>query len=180
MNPAKLLFDFGARSGGSESLASASGSSVTVVANGSGQLTRLPEVSFGKSVPVSVARSFSSGHLNLSQPAGSCANVGAALTHKASITRRGRMGGPTTEWSRFNGWPGFKHTFCGRRHHARAGLQFLSHNDSRPLCRYWLMAGAPRVGSMIPKSGMLVSRLREAPATTGRSGWSFGGRRQVG
>src|SRR5215472_9251783 len=77
MNPANALFDFGARSGATGSFTSVNGSSVTVVANGSGQPTRLPDASFGKSVPVRVARSLSSGHLNLSQPAGSCASAEA-------------------------------------------------------------------------------------------------------
>ena len=81
INPAKLLFVFGARSGASASLASAKGVSVTIVANGSGQLARPLEASFGKSVPVSVARSLSSGHLNLSQPTRSSANAGAMLAN---------------------------------------------------------------------------------------------------
>src|SRR5262249_48514872 len=94
INPANVLFDFGARSGAIGSFTSADGSSVTVVANGSGHRTRLPEASFGRSLPVSVARSLSSGHLNLSQPAGSSAKAVVALTHRASIARRGRIDGP--------------------------------------------------------------------------------------
>jgi hypothetical protein len=39
MNPANVVFDFGARSGATGSLASASGRSVTIVANGSGHVT---------------------------------------------------------------------------------------------------------------------------------------------
>jgi len=92
IDPAKLLFDFGARSGATGSLASANGVSVTSVANGSGKVARPPEGSFGKSVPVSVARSLSSGYLNLSQPDGSCASADTALTDRVNITRRNRIG----------------------------------------------------------------------------------------
>jgi hypothetical protein len=51
-----------------------------VVAQGIGHATRSPDMTFGKSVPLSVARSLSSGHLNLSQPTGSCAKPGRAIT----------------------------------------------------------------------------------------------------
>src|SRR5579864_1285083 len=81
--PAKLSGDFGARSGGTGNLASANGTSPTIVANGIGNVTRAPDVSFGRSVPLSVARSLSSGHLNLSQPTGSAPNAGAAIAQAA-------------------------------------------------------------------------------------------------
>ena len=87
-NPANVLSDLGARSGAIGNFTSLNGSKVTIVANGSGHVARLPEASFGKSVPVNVARSLSSGHLNLSQPAGSCASAGTALTHRANTMHR--------------------------------------------------------------------------------------------
>jgi hypothetical protein len=80
------------------SFTSPNGFSVTIVANGSGHVARLPEASFGKSVPVSVARSLSSGHLNLSHPTGSCAKAGAALTPSADKTNIGFTG--RSFWSR--------------------------------------------------------------------------------
>ena len=52
INPANVLFDFGVRSGVTGNFTSLKGSSVTIVANGSGHVARLPEVNFGKSVPV--------------------------------------------------------------------------------------------------------------------------------
>src|ERR1700733_2262466 len=79
MNPANESGDFGARSGAVGSLASANGTSATVVAKGILNATRSPDATFGKSEPVSVARSLSSGHLNLSQPTGSWASAGAAI-----------------------------------------------------------------------------------------------------
>jgi hypothetical protein len=65
------------------SLASANGTSATVVASGKGHAKRSPDPTFGRSVPFSVARSLSSGHLNLSQPTGSCANAGTAIAQAA-------------------------------------------------------------------------------------------------
>src|SRR4029077_16370087 len=87
-NPANVLSDLAARSGATGNFISLNGSSVTIVANGSAHGARRPEASFGKSVPVNVARSLSSGHLNLSQPAGSCASAGTALTHRANTMHR--------------------------------------------------------------------------------------------
>src|SRR5579862_5385479 len=81
--PAKLSGDFGARSGGAGSFASANGTSATIVPKGIGNVTLAPEAIFGRSVPLSVARSLSSGHLNLSQPTGSCANAGTATIQAA-------------------------------------------------------------------------------------------------
>jgi len=92
INPANVVFDFGTRSGPTGSFTSPNGFSVTIIANGSGHVARLPEASFGKSVPVSVARSLSSGHLNLSHPTGSCAKAGAALTPSANKTNIGFTG----------------------------------------------------------------------------------------
>src|SRR5215469_6631102 len=68
------------------SLASTSGTSATMVAKGSGHFTSVPDTTLGRSVPVRVARSLSSGHLNLSQPTGSCANAGAAAN--TAVARR--------------------------------------------------------------------------------------------
>src|SRR5271170_446080 len=82
MKPAKDAGCFGARSGGIGNLASANGTSVTVVAKGKGHAARVPDASFGKSVPLSVARSLSSGHLNLSQPTGSWARAGMTIDKK--------------------------------------------------------------------------------------------------
>jgi hypothetical protein len=67
-NPAKDAGDFGAGSGGKGNLASAKVFRPIAAANGIGQGMRSPELTLGKSVPLSVARSLSSGHLNLSQP----------------------------------------------------------------------------------------------------------------
>jgi len=80
MKPANVSGDFGARSGATGSLASANGTSARVVAQGMGHATRSADMSFGRSVPLSVARSLSSGHLNLSQPTGSNAKAGPVNT----------------------------------------------------------------------------------------------------
>src|SRR5579862_8330914 len=86
MKPANVSTDFGARSGSVGSLALSKDTRATLVAHGIGQVTRSPDVTFGKSVQLSVARSLSSGHLNLSQPTGSCARHCPA-TAQATTTR---------------------------------------------------------------------------------------------
>jgi hypothetical protein len=61
-------------------------------------LIRLPDATLGRSVPVSVARSLSSGHLNLSQPdgsrAGTWAKAGIAANNNPSVNKAERM-----QWS---------------------------------------------------------------------------------
>src|ERR1700722_4333402 len=84
MKPANGPADFGALSGGVGSLASSKGTRATLVAHGIGHVTRSPDAILGKSVPLSVARSLSSGHLNLSQPTGSCARQGPAIAQATS------------------------------------------------------------------------------------------------
>src|SRR5271154_1051954 len=83
--PAKLSGDFGARSGAIGSLASANGFNDTTTETGSVGFRIGPEATAGVS-PISMARSWSSGHLNLSQPTGSCAKHGVA-TARATRAR---------------------------------------------------------------------------------------------
>src|SRR5271154_7127132 len=80
--PAKLSGDFGARSGAIGSLASANGFNDTTTETGSVGFRLVPDATAGVS-PVSMTFSLSSGHLNLSQPTGSCARQGVA-TAKAT------------------------------------------------------------------------------------------------
>src|SRR5271154_706101 len=82
MKPAKLSDDFGARSGAIGSLASANGARATTTETGSACATLVPDATVGVS-PMSMARSLSSGHLNLSQPTGSWANAGPAIAQAA-------------------------------------------------------------------------------------------------
>src|SRR5215472_581089 len=85
INPAKLPAVFGGRDGKTGSFASAYGMSATVTAVASDCGIWVPEAicdGLARS-----ARSLSMGHLNLSQPTGSCANAGVAANNAMAIRK---------------------------------------------------------------------------------------------
>src|ERR1700737_4651777 len=79
-NPA-IVPSLGARSGGEGSLASAGDTSDSVMPVDGIAASSPPDISVTRSGAVSIARSWSIGHLNLSQPLGSsAAQTGAAAS----------------------------------------------------------------------------------------------------